>query len=274
MNGIQFKIDTEDIDSLVAASFAFDQIGRQSNYLQNLISASYAQTNEEFNREVVAFASATGALGHMFEWGTQGINRGKSSTRPNPMSEQARLWVNVFDPGRAISKLEFIYKPSVATVPKPTTKKTGIPSEVLKKLKTHVFEHKAFVLETGVAVTIKPKPENVRRLLFVPNLWKGEKGYQMYSKSTNPNVSEDTKGTFTIYWMNFWEGRGEAMIQEQVDAYFAEDIRKVIAKIEASPRKVPKIVKPGTNKSVIDRKARTIRKYMESQALKRLRNGQ
>ena len=271
--GIVMRIDMNAINETIALGIALEELGRQSRYMQDLITCAYHYTNDEFNREIVSFAQATGSLGHMFEWGTLGINKGRSSMRPNPMSEQARLWRNDFKPGRVKTSVAVEFKHSVATVPKPTSKKTGIDSDILNKLKTHIFWNKAFVLENGIPVTIKPKPENKRKLLFVPNLWKGEKGYTMYARPTNPDISIDTKGTFSIFWLDFWEGRGKEKMQSEVEEYVRDDIKYVLNKLKTARRKPVHVINPLTDKNQIKLSVRVLRAHLERAAKKRVAEG-
>lgn len=272
--GINWIVDLSGINDAIGLSLALEDIGRQSRYAQDLITCAYRHVDEDFNREAAAFAATTGSLGHMFEWGTLGINTGRSNMRPDPMSEKARLWKNEFKPGRKISSLQFKFKPSVAIVPKPTSRKTGIPSDILKRLKTHIFWNKAYVLESGIPVTVKPKPDNKRQLLFVPNLWKGEKGFSMYNRPTQPNVSAETQGTFNIYWLDFWEGRGEEMIQNLVEEYAMEDLKRVVRKLNAKKQRSMHPINNQVDKLQQKRSARFIRKEMELAAKMRVgKNG-
>lgn len=271
-NRVVMKVDMGPINDLIGTGFALDDIGRQSAYIMNLINASYYHANQEFNREVVAFAQTTDSLGHMFEWGTRGINTSRSNMRPDPFTERARLWNNHFHNGRKLSIINYTYKPSVGNVPKPTSRKTGIPGDVLKRLQYHVFWNKAMVMEEGIPVTIKPKPENESQLLFVPNIWKGEKGYSMYPRNTNPDISHTRKGTFTAYWSRYWMGPGMQDIQARAEAAFVEDFTEVMRKQQAKQAGNPTLTSnaPAKQKARIQRAQRTVRKYLERAAQERI----
>lgn len=263
-----------EINKLIGLGFALEQLGRQSNYVTNLIHGAFPEVRDEFNREVVAFAMATGGLSHMFEWGTLGINRGRSNMRPRADTEQARLWTMQFNPGRKVSTIDYDFKTSVAQVPLPTTAETGIPQSVIKRLKRHVFFDKARILEMGIPVEIEPKEDNETKLLFVPNLWRGAKGYQMYNKHTFPNVSENTKGTFSIYYKSYWEGRGSEYIQEIIEKNFAMDLKKELVRIEMSPRKNPTFPNNAMGEQQIKRSVRTVRRNLERAAARRIQSGE
>lgn len=266
---IDITVDFEELYALLGAGYAISKIGSGSRYLSDLINAGYQRTEGDFNREVAAFAASTGKLGHMFEWGTVGINKSKSNMKPDPLSERARLWTPHFNYYRGTGTLSFTYRPSVGNVPKPTKAKTGIPGDVLAKLKNHVFIHKAMVMEEGMPVTIKPKSDNKTKRLFVPRIWKGEKGYDMFTKNTMPKISENTSGTFSTYFMAWWETVGNQMINEDVEKAFEQDLRMAMEMIEKTNSRPSKPVKNASGK--IDRAERTVLKYLEAAAQERLR---
>ena len=265
---LKMLIDQSGVNSMLGTVFILDELGRQSRYMQNLIECAYEQANTEFNLSIVAFASATGRMGHMFEWGTVGINTSESNMSLDPMEKRAQLWTNIFKPGRKWSTLSYTFNPSVATVPKPPAEKTGIDERILSKLRDHVFWNKAFVMETGEPVTIRPKADNVRGLLFVPNIWKGEDGYSMYSKNTHPDISAKTKGTFTTYWTEFFEGQGAVLMQGNVEKWFEEDLYMAVRMIRS--KSTLHIPDPTIDKRQIESSKRTARKYFERAAQERL----
>ena len=267
--GIDFRVDMSDIDRLVALGFALDQLGRNSKYITLLLSGAYNHAVEEFDRATIAMGQV-GAFTHMFEWGTAGINTGRSNMRPNPHEDRAKLWTNNMVQNRGQLRVSFGYKPSAALVPNPTTAKTGIPANVIKRLKRHVFWNKAMVLEEGIPVTIKPKPDNAKRLLFVPNIWKGQKGYSMYNRPTQPNVSHESKGTFTMHWLNYWEGEGSRNMQLEVERNFEHDFNAELRRISTMPNQRMEDPSAQRGQQRIRRHVETVRRNLYRRAQERL----
>lgn len=265
---IEMMVDMSALDEMMGVTFALGTIGKESRYMSDLMWAAFGITNGEFNREIVAYATASGRMGHMFEWGTIGINTSPSNMQLNPADPRARLWKPVFKfYGRGTSgTLDYKFQSSVGTVPKPPADKTGISQGVLNKLKNHIFWNKAFVMETGAPVTITPKANNKRQLLFVPNIWKGDEGYTMYRKSTSPDISANTAGTFTAMWEVYWKGEGEKRMQAYVLSSFETDIEKAYRSIKSRQQ----LRRPAEyNDRIIRYKAETVRKEFEKAAAER-----
>lgn len=222
MDSLQIEADMSDVAYFIGKGLAMCESGDDADYLDDVIRAAFGTAEQEFNLQAVAMGK-TGAIKHMFEWGTVGINRHKSDIRPNPMSDQARLWETVVE-GHGITKtLTFYYLPSVATVPKPTSRETGMDPSDIEMLEDHVFEWKAMVFEEGTPVTIEPI--NAKRLIMP--FYKGvipstataadiARGYTMGKGPYTFVPGQDVAGNFVAFFTEFWEGEGNTIVNADV----------------------------------------------------------
>jgi hypothetical protein len=229
--GIRFAVDfTSVIDSL-GAGLAIGEISKDQSYLDAIVDAAWGEAEHQFNIEAASYA-ATGHIKHMYEWGTAGINRGRSNMRPNPLSERARLWQTTNN-GHGLNRvLAYHFKPSLAYVPKPTKRDTGMDPAIIEQLQWHVFTWKASVLETGAEVTIMPKGENNLLIPYYPEADPGlfspydrRRGYTISKgpHTHSPGETGGTVGTFQTYWTAFWEGRGNKMMDESLEKQIEMD---------------------------------------------------
>ncbi len=269
---IKMMVDMSEVNKLIGAGLAVGGLTDRSRYVKTVINGAVPIALEEFDTRVTAFALASGGMKHMFEWGTLGINRGRSNKRPSPNSENARLWDSYMMTPKGQTIVSFRYKDSIADVPKPTKRDTGIDTDILKKLKTHKFPKKAMVLELGIPVVIKPKPGNKIKILFVPNTWKGEKGFTIYKRNTQPNISADTKGTFTIYWMTFWQGSGIEIIEREVESNVMKDVTKIMKKIQYGKQGTLKPLAMQSSNQQIEMNQKKFLRELEKAAAARLGN--
>lgn len=222
------------IESLAAVN-AMNRLIQSKTYQEYLMEYAHGKAENEFNR-LAAAAAATGQFRHMYEWGTRGINKGKSNVRPDPMSERARLW-NHKMVGRGLNqRFEFSFKPSLATVPKPTTTDTGMSQEDISQLKDHVFMWKAMVMETGATVVIKPKRGKILLMPFYGGKYPAgakardkARGYSVTRNEVTFKPGAKVVGNFTAFWKGFWENQGQAIFINTFDA----DIRETYAKGQA-----------------------------------------
>ena len=261
---VTFYADFSPVAKFIGAGLAMtDLVSDRSPYLDLTIDNAFDVANETFNLEAASVA-ATGAtnIKHMFEWGTSGINRGKSNARPAPTSERARLWkTTIIGVGKS-KKVQYVFKPSLATVPKPTNRDTGMSTDVIQSMRTHVFHSKAMVMETGLWVDISPKNA---KFLLIP-YFEGATGFRPHDKKRGYILSHgpiqaqpgrNVKGNFTQYWTQFWEGRGEEMmnkiVMEQIEADFVPEMmvnskevpepammNNIVAEVETERKRVAK----------------------------------
>lgn len=233
VEGTTFYADFSGVEHAIGAAWGILGAVGNKQYRDDLIHEAYYKANNEFNLEAAAFAAAGGNIKHMFEWGTVGINNKRSNMRPNPMSENARLWRPVLAGHGPNYQLDFTFKPSVAFVPKPTSAETGMDSSVIADMRDHVFYNKAMVMESGMTVTIRLKEAEF--LLFP--FYKGQippnarshdiaRGYTLNPGPVSLRPGANTAGVFNTYWTQFWQERGnekmDMSVQEAINKDFAE----------------------------------------------------
>lgn len=229
--GMQFFADFSGVEKALGAAWGALDALDDKEYQNDLIRTAFAEANDAFNLEAAAYAAAGGNIKHMFEWGTIGINRGRTNMRPSPTSDRARLWQPVIEGHGLRKQFDFTFRPSIAFVPKPTTGETGMSQDVISELRDHVFWNKAMVMESGMTVTIRT--QEAQFLLFP--FYKGNippharsndiaRGYTLHPGPVTMRPGARTAGQFNAYWVQFWEGRGNDIlnysIQRQIDADF------------------------------------------------------
>lgn len=242
-SGITYEIGIDELIAALAAGHAISHSLEDRSYIDAVVDEAFKVADAEFNTEAVAMGQA-GTIKHMFEWGTVGVNRGRTNVRPNPNSPAARLWTN-FTEGQGLDRtIWFAYRPSVAFVPKPTTAETGMSSEVINKMRDHVFRWKAEVMEEGHDVMISPRKA---KFLLIPAYEENrpymrpndiKRGYMLTKGPivANPGAAKQA-GNFTAFWMDFWNGRGADILEESVNQQIMTDFE-------------PEFVKPRTSKSL------------------------
>jgi hypothetical protein len=218
--GVTMQADFTSVIHFIGSGLAMtDALKVDSEYFNTILETSFGKADEQFNLEAAAMA-ASGSLDirHMFEWGTLGVNKGRTNTRPTPNSERARLWKNTLHGGGRTPVLEFTFKPSVAFVPKPTKTDSGMDPEVIASMRDHVFTWKAAVMERGLQVTIAPREA---QFLLIPYR-KDAYGFRPHDKKRGYILTKSTifarpgakvAGNFTSFWLQFWEGRGNEMME-------------------------------------------------------------
>jgi hypothetical protein len=232
--GIQLFVDFEQVATTIGAIEEAATVADSDRYIGKLINAAFAHTAEEFDGEVVAAAMASDKLHHMFEWGTQGINRGRTTVRLSPNSDAAKLWENVLTGSGKNKGVAFRFKPSKVPVPLPTTTQTGISQRYLSKLNgKHIFWNKAAVMEAGTPVHIAPKNGGK---LFIPlkgmngvNIRPQDKarGFIMTSKPVTAVPGAQSAGTFTSFWEAFWQGRGSETMAAHMEKRLQAHLERV-----------------------------------------------
>lgn len=245
VDGITFELDIDNVIKMIGAGLAMNSSMKKKTYLDSVVDVAFARAEEKFNNGAAAYA-ATGAISHMYEWGTLGINNGRSNIRLNPDNPVARLW-ETFNEGQGLNRtLWFAFKPSLANVPKPTARDTGMSTEVISKLKDHVFKWKAQVMENGEDVTISPKDA---KFLLVPAYKENRpymrphditRGYALYQGPIHarPGATKYA-GSFTKFWMQYWMGIGEEIVQGAVEKMILEDFEP-----ELNVRRVHTSIRP------------------------------
>lgn len=241
--GLEILFDVEALLEILGAGQALGQAPSQKDYIDAVVDIAYEKADEKFNSWAAAYG-ATGAISHMYEWGTVGINPARSNRRMNPADPAARLWHNVTTGAGFDRLLTFVYRPSITTVPKPTAKDTGMSPEVIAKMRDHVFRWKAQVLEEGQTVNIAP---NKAKFLLIPAYANNrakmrphdrKRGYML--ARNNITIQHDSyEGTFEAFWWKFWEGPGTDVVQDSVNDMIVEDYLPEIYKSRRRGRMVP-----------------------------------
>lgn len=237
---VTLYVDLSPVIQFLAAGDAMTRALENPRYADGLFESAFAEADEVFNTQAAAYAAATGNISHMYEWGTTGINRGRSNMRPNPMSPTARLWKTVAV-GKGFDKtITYNFLPSKAIVPKPT----GFPNI---DFRDHVFVWKAEVMEWGRQVTIYPKEA---KFLFIPVTPENEQFVRPHDRKRGYTLSKGPisfnaggrryANNFTNFFTNYWYDQGDgiiqASIQRQALADFEPELRKTVSKTPTKPK--------------------------------------
>jgi hypothetical protein len=228
-DGVVFKIAIDNVIDFLAAGDSFTEVMKDPRYLDAIVDEAFEKADDRFNQGAAAFA-ATGAIAHMYEWGTQGVNKGRTNVRMDPMNPAARLWHNYCEGAGLNRTIWFAFRPSVANVPKPTVAETGMSSEVINQMNNHVFRWKARVMENGEEVTIARRSA---KFLLIPATEENRpymRNYDIkrgYALSKGPiNTMPGYKvyaGNFTKFWMKYWQGLGYDIIEGSIEKQILSD---------------------------------------------------
>ncbi len=232
---MQFYADFKPIEEALGAAQAMYDAASEDDYLDDLVKVAWNIANEDFNQQAAAYAVAGGNIRHMFEWGTLGINRHRTNMRPNPMSENARLWKPLMVGKGLNQQLDYVFKPSVAFVPKPTKGETGMDLDTIAMLRDHVFYNKAMVMESGMTVTIRPVEAE---FLLLP-MYKGvippnarphdiKRGYTLSKGPLTLRPGARSVGQFNAFWGAYWQGEGNEILNRSVGEQIEADFKKQI----------------------------------------------
>jgi len=207
-------------------------------YTSALVEMAEEAAEKEFNISADAFTMSTGQLRHVYEPGKNGL-------------PGYRLWTiraSTGAGGRRSGKrsVSFTFKSSKLKSPN-TPESTGIPEGVfpagLRNKSRVPFFNRAFVLETGQTVTLRPKYSKV---LFIP-LWQevplpgrnkaepqvDEHGRERWFRfSTKPTTFTPSKfaGNFSSFWATWWETEGPAVVKRTTEKRAYGDIRRLTKK--------------------------------------------
>lgn len=233
--GMDFKVDFKEMSEFIGEGEAWVALSKDKAYINMVMDHAFQEANDRFNVQAAA-AAASGAanIRHMFEWGTLGINLGRTNRRARPTSENARLWVTSFK-GRGGSKaLDFTYKLSTAKVPLPNKSRTGVSISGSKLKQNHVFRWKARVMETGTAVNIKNKGK--KKFLVFPR--RDGKGFVFVSRKKQPVVSvpgAKSAGNFSAFFESYWQGEGNEIMERVFSEAFQEYVVKEMSSSKEGP---------------------------------------
>lgn len=275
-DGISIFIDMEDVLKVLAAGNALSQVTRDMRYIDSVVDVAFERTDDAFTTQANARARA-GSFAHMYEWGTVGINSGRTNMRLPAENPNARLW-HQFSEGSGMDRtITFAYRPSVANVPKPTKKDTGMSQEVISKLRDHIFRWKAEVMEEGHEVTINRR---TAKFLLIP-VYASSRPYvrpndakRGYTLSKGPITARPGSnmyyGAFTKFWEEWWLNTGADYYEAQLFKMLVEDYEPELRpartsttmrpigtlNVKASIASKKKKVQANTNRKARARKAR------------------
>lgn len=270
------------LDPLFIALGATQALARSmddKHYIDALLDVAFEEADEKFLMQADALALA-GSFPHMYEWGTIGVNPSKTNVRMRVNNPNARLW-HTYNIGSGMDRtVGFVYRPSVANVPKPTTSKTGMSKDVIESMRDYQFTWKAEVIEEDQRVTIKPK----RRFLLIPNWnkqntvggkngWRTNdvnRGYILLRNPVTASPGRSSYGVFTETWTNFWMGEEAGQI---IDDSLKEQVEKDFFPEVYSPRKSGTMRPIGTFnvRTEIEKNAQAVRKRTNAKARLRRR---
>ena len=244
---IEYTTDFDDIAGIIGTVKGMAKVMNEPRYLDRIITHAYKRTTPEFDTAAAAYGLATGSINHMFEWGTAGINSGRTTRRMQPTDPMSHLWTHHITGNGRNKQASFQFKPSVVPVPPPTVARTGVPREELDKLTggPYIFSAKAAVMETGVRVTIAP---NESEWLFVPFGPGGPHSYDsgrkkkrnfIFTKSPIETIPGKTvAGNFSKFWLVWWGTEGSRVLTDRVQAQIDYQTEQLMAEAALENRAI------------------------------------
>lgn len=239
----------EAIGDMVGALSGIGSAIDEESYMAGLIKSAHGKAATAF--DVAAAATAkTGHITHVYEYGVMGITRGQPRIS-DPTAPNARLYIHTLLGLGGSQDIGYTFRPARQPNPEPTPEETGVDSEYISRLsnKKYYFYNKAFVIETGRVVNIKPQHGD---FLFVPFYGQpsrdptNNRGYMMWDSRrkgplyNRPGIS--SKGQFQSLWMNWWGSAGSEIMFVQMEKSVTMDID--IAMAEATKRTEAAKMKP------------------------------
>ncbi|HWV46310.1 MAG TPA: hypothetical protein VN039_09890 [Nitrospira sp.] len=246
----------ESIGDLVGALSGIDSALDDQMYMEGLIKSAHGRAATAFDLAAAATAK-TGRMSHVYEYGTIGVTRGMPKFA-DPASPKARLYVHTLVGQGGEQSIGYTFRPARQPNPKPTPESTGVDSKYLSRLsgRQYYFYNKAYVMETGRVVEIKPRNGN---FLFVPFYGEASRdplnnrGYMMWdSRRLGPlsaRPGRSTKGEFTQFWMQWWATSGSKMMYAHMEEQVNIDVG--IAMAEAQKRAQTEAMKPVQDTNIV-----------------------
>lgn len=276
---IDFTIGIDPVMDAIAAGAAMADLlmrrGANARYIDTVVDIAFETAEDAFNTETAALALSSGSFDHMYEWGTIGINKGRTNVRQPHTAPTARLWHH-FSEGNGLNRtLAYVYKPSVANVPKPTKAATGMDTDVINSMRDHVFRWKAKVIEEASLVTIRPTEAE---FLLIPAYEQNrpymrphdiKRGYMLTKGPIQANPGNSTE-SFAAWWLNFWTGQGDEIVESSVQTQILSDLEP-----ELRPKRSSKMIPIRTfnpNKEIAV-KQKAVEKRLEAKARLRAARG-
>ncbi|SRR6266498_3168602 len=235
---IDYNVDFSEMAGIIGVVNGAAKILDDSRFMDRLITHAHKRTKPSFNNDAAAYAAATGTIRHMFEWGTAGINPGRTNRRMSPNDPMARLWEHTLTGTGKTKVAGFVFRPSLVPIPAPTVAKTGVPSSELAKLTggPYLFTNKAAVIETARPVTIRPKDSD---WLFVPFGPEGPRGASVrkgrnfiFTKGPVHTIpGKRLAGNFSKFWVAWWETEGASIMAEKMQTRIDYEMENLVDSI-------------------------------------------
>jgi hypothetical protein len=231
---IELQADWSALAEVIGTVKGATKVLDDSRFMDLLITRAHTEAAIQFDGDAAAYAAATGTLGHMYEWGTAGINTGRTTRRMDPLSSDAKLWRHTLAGNGRTKEAGFNFQPSVVPIPAPTVKATGVPRAQLALLKggPYVFAAKASIMESGTTVTIRPRGDNMLFLPFGPDGPRSSKYAGLtHIWTRGPIRSQPGKtyaGNFSKFWLAWWASEGEKIMSESIETAVDVKMRNLL----------------------------------------------
>jgi hypothetical protein len=247
---------------------------KQKDYMDDLLTETHKTVAREFNRAAMNFAMGGGAIKHMYEYGTAGINDLGPTHYASGMNPNARLWRNELVGGGGRKTIGFTFLPAKKQTPPHDFEELGIDPSKAPPLKVdtgqrkYYFPAKATVVESGSDVKVFAKWS---KRLFIPTKTEGlpseytgdpSRGY-VWAKSHVFSPGEATGGTgkFTTFYSTWWSKEGAEQMGTMMMKKVETDLTTVAQKVK--PSKHPKSVASTNIKALVEKGRKKTRKQFE-----------
>lgn len=279
MAGLEVELlsNLEAIGDMVGGLAALSEGLDDKLYMEGLIKSAHGKASTVFDAAAAATAK-TGHITHVYEYGVMGVTRGAPKFA-DPTNIRARLYYHTLMGSGGNQDIGYSFRPATQPNPTPTTQDTGVDSKYLNKLsnRKYYFYNKAFILETGRVIEIKPQNGN---FLFVP--FYGEpprnpmynRGFIMWdARKKGPLYSQPgykTEGDFTKFWLGWWQSTGQAVMSDIMEEYVTIDTEAAIA--EATKKAESESMKPVQETSLVGAANATrawVVKFLKARSAKR-----
>lgn len=158
---------------------------------------------------------------HVFEPGYVGVNQ-----------PWAKLWVHMSSGVGRDRISSFMFRDSKLPLEAPTVENTGLPDEVVEKLKPkmYVFEKRARIEEAGLDTVLRPNPKYtpVSKKLVVPGTT--PRGYYFTEVYTYKRSRSPMRGQFVSFWTMWWGTRAKAIYEGKILPNLDEKIYRAALK--------------------------------------------
>lgn len=213
-----------DVGPMMEATGVIEGIARTMDtdiYINYVVNDATGELKDKFEHDFLAAAiSNPRSYHHMFEWGSIGYH---GILQESPVSTPYPLYALTRRGRGRFKEVGFRFKQSRIYVPLPDAARSGIPQENIDKLKRrHVFRFKAYVMESGMSVHVRPRGA---KALFVPTP-EAENNFA-FSQGITVQPGKGNAGKFTSFWSAWWDSIGPAYLDETVTPRIEKQIKAV-----------------------------------------------